>query len=372
MAMDFSKTHSKAMVDNVMKKVDDTELDNLKRDIPIDLIDINSANEEIFGHEEIEHLAERIKANGFFGAIEVYAKKDGRYEISAGHRRYLACKLNGMKKIPCIISADVNDRDKAIHLIESNIHNRTMTPYRWAKAIKYYEDEVIAPMKKERYGTNFNARTEIAKVFNMSESMVKRYKQILRLIPELQELTKDANFPYSNIIEIGRLSEKEQREVYYDLLDISENEIKSVSKTIVDQILNKYLNKSSEDGRKDKQLGLRNSSLYPKEIQVPDTDEDDISPNTAPEQTPESMNDEDIVPLANNMVYEEPDETPVYEPVKGDLSEDRPQKKELNRDYDQIIYYIQCVDNLGTRENLTKEDKKVIRDRLQKLLEKFN
>ena len=37
------------MVDNVMKKVDNTELDNKKMEISLDQIDVNPDNEDIFG-----------------------------------------------------------------------------------------------------------------------------------------------------------------------------------------------------------------------------------------------------------------------------------------------------------------------------------
>ena len=59
--MDFSKTSSKKMVNTVLKKADETQMDNKKRDIDIDLIDPNPDNEDIFGLDDIDYLAENIK-----------------------------------------------------------------------------------------------------------------------------------------------------------------------------------------------------------------------------------------------------------------------------------------------------------------------
>lgn len=255
MALDFNKTQSKAMVDNVMKKVDDTELDNKKRDIPLDLIDLNPDNEEIFGYEDIEHLAARISENGFYGAIDVYAKKDGRYEISSGHRRYLACKSLGWKTIPCIISADVNDVDKAKHLIEGNIHNRVMTPYKTAKALEYYDIHVISLNKKELRGTGFDRQKVLAEVFNISRTSVGRYLAILKLIPELQKLTNEKNAPYNNIIGLSVLSKEDQLNVYHELEKIAgEDGINSLSKTLIEQVAYRYKHKNEDDKRHTKEI----------------------------------------------------------------------------------------------------------------------
>lgn len=366
MAMDFSRTQSKAMVDNVMKKVDDTELDNKKRDIPVELIDLNIDNEDIFGYEEIEHLAERIAENGFYGAIEVYAKKDGRYEISSGHRRFLACKLNGMKKIPCIVSAYVDDVEKAKHLIEGNIHNRKMTPYRWAKAIAYYDEHVLAPFKKEKHGTNYNNRAELAKVFNMSESAIKRYKLILKLIPELQDLTNDDNFPYTNIIELSKFTEKEQRAIYNDLLNISgEDGIKSISKAVVDQVANKYV-KDKTDARSDKPIGLKSPAVTTREIETLPEDDTVI---TFSYHTEDTETEDDIAPLTS--VYNEDADVSYipravednYPPNSADVA---------NNNYEQIIYHLQCISNLRIdASSWNKEDKQIVLDELQQLMDAF-
>ena len=56
------------------------------KEIPVELIDENPDNEQIFGYEDVDYLAESIQENGFGGAIEVYELANGRYEISSGHR----------------------------------------------------------------------------------------------------------------------------------------------------------------------------------------------------------------------------------------------------------------------------------------------
>ena len=107
--------------------------EGIKKDIDMDLIDFHPDNEEIFGHDDIDYLAEEMNEEGFSGVIEVYEKVNGRYEISSGHRRYLAAKANNMTSIPSIVYPDTDEVTKSKRVIMKNIHNRRMTPLKWAK-----------------------------------------------------------------------------------------------------------------------------------------------------------------------------------------------------------------------------------------------
>ena len=73
--------------------------------IPLDKIDGNPENDKLFSMRSVDHLAKIIDEEGYTTPIEVYKKKNGRYEITSGHRRYQAMKLLGQKEIPCYIHA---------------------------------------------------------------------------------------------------------------------------------------------------------------------------------------------------------------------------------------------------------------------------
>lgn len=240
MAMDFSKGKSRTMVEKVMKKAEETDTDNIKLDIDVEKIVLNPDNEEVFGYDDIDYLSENIEDNGFTGTINVYAQDDGTYMISSGHRRFLACLKLGYKKIPCIVSANVNEQEKAKMLILSNIHNRRMTPYRYAKALEFYNERVLKKSHKDSYGQGIKARTELAKTFNMSETTVHRYMSILKLIPEFQKLTNSIEYSFTTIIEAASLSIEEQKELLKLLKEFAEDgDISTVSKTLVKQGINK-------------------------------------------------------------------------------------------------------------------------------------
>lgn len=240
LADQFNKSKSSSMINTVMKKADNTEMDGKKRSIPLDMIDLNKDNEHIFGYTDIDFLAMTIEENGFNGAIEVWAKKDGRYEISSGHRRYLAMKKLGKKEIPCIVYENVPDDIKAKKLILSNIHNRDLTPLRKARAIQYYSDHVLKDSKK--YGSGFNKRDELKKEFNISDGQLQNYLSLLKLIPEFQEYTDRNGFPYTNFLKICKLDESMQKELYHTLISVAEDgDISTLSGVIINQYVQKML-----------------------------------------------------------------------------------------------------------------------------------
>lgn len=398
MALNFKSTASKKMVDNVMKKVDETELDNKKRDIPLDQIDLNPDNEGIFGYADVEHLASRIKENGFYGAIDVYAKKDGRYEISSGHRRYLACKSLGMETIPCIVSAEVNDVEKAKHLIEGNIHNRVMTPYMMAKAIKYYDDNVVSKVKKElKKETGLFKRQYIAEIFNISETSVQRFLTILKLIPEFQALTNTPNMPYTNIIDLANFPEDIQRDIYNQLKELAgDNGIESLSKTIINQVANQYNRvKKEDDKRSDKgavaEIDRRVTFIEDENYEShPDSEEAVTAGSEEKDKEEIIINDNNLteneyVPFNDNIaadddiistesVLMEEEDMVIGEP-SPDLAEQKPvvKREPSEGTYLKVKYYVQLIEDVGnTFENWTKDDRREIKKRLERLLEKID
>ncbi len=182
-------------------------------EIELDKIVPNKDNDKIFSMSEIQLLAQTIKEEGFYGGIEVFKipHKD-QYEISSGHRRYEAVKLLGKKTIPCIVSKYPSDFKRGVKMLVSNIRSRKLSPLEMAKAIDYYSKL----LKNEGFKGEMNKK--IAEFFNMSEIQVYRHQCLLRLIPELQELADDPQFPYSAFREAATLSKDGQKELYKDII----------------------------------------------------------------------------------------------------------------------------------------------------------
>ena len=187
--------------------------------IPVELLDENPDNEKIYNMDDIDRLARILDENGFNSVVEVFPKDDGRYEITSGHRRVRAAKLNGMDTVRCIINNKPDDIEKAKKLLDSNLANRNKRPLDYAREIEYYINNVLIPSGvDEKYHT-----AEAAKYFNMSTSGIYRLRHIMQMIPELQEMANDPRFPYTAFAAAHNLSEEMQKELYNIILSYGKN-----------------------------------------------------------------------------------------------------------------------------------------------------
>lgn len=94
--------------------------------------DLTSNNDE---ESTIANLADDIKQNGLINPICVRPMNDGKYEIYAGQRRFLAASHLKWKKITCSVNNISNTKSKLLSLSE-NLHRSDMTIKDKISAIK--------------------------------------------------------------------------------------------------------------------------------------------------------------------------------------------------------------------------------------------
>lgn len=98
-----------------------------ENEVDIDLIVANPDQPRTnFKKEDLEELSESIKKNGLLQPILV-RDMGGTYQIIAGERRWQACKLIGMKKVPVRIKEADDDETIILALIE-NIQRSDLNP----------------------------------------------------------------------------------------------------------------------------------------------------------------------------------------------------------------------------------------------------
>lgn len=373
MAMDFSKSAGSSIASKVMKKAADKDMDNKKREISIDLIDLNPDNEEVFGYDDIDFLAETIKENGFNGVIEVYALNNGRYEISSGHRRYLAAKKLGMKTVPCLVSENTDETTKAKRLIMSNIHHRRMTPYHWAKALDYYDKHVLGADAGKWHKFEGGRRAELARQFGMTPSAVQRYTVLLKLIPEFAAWTKKQGFPYGNLSSIGPLAPDLQLEIYEELIKKApEGDLAALSGTIVKQTAEtvkqrrEYERLKAERKNEERKNEIREDEV---EEQEHNNSNSYISENISVFADEEPEVDEDFSLRMNDRLLVEEKSEVVREEAVGEFhSEDN--LEENNDNSKECLYYIRRLGAMNIDKTFfeDEEEKKEIVRILEKLL----
>ena len=95
-----------------------------------------------FSEEKLEELANSIKKNGIIQPIAVRPNKseNGKYEIIAGERRWMAAQKAGLHKIPVTI-LDLSDVESLEVAIVENIQRDDLNPIEEARGYKRLNEE---------------------------------------------------------------------------------------------------------------------------------------------------------------------------------------------------------------------------------------
>lgn len=122
----------------------------------------------------LDELASSIREKGLLNPITVVKREDGKYDLIAGQRRFIACRRLGMKTIPAIIREKMDDTDATILSLIENVHRADMNPMDKAKAYSAIFD---------KYG-NYE---QVAKETSVSIPTIKRYLSLLNLSSTIQD-----------------------------------------------------------------------------------------------------------------------------------------------------------------------------------------
>lgn len=171
--------------------------------------------------ESVEELADIIEADGGVLQNLVVRKCDAdQYEIVAGHRRTLACRLLAEKRnkeeyafLPCIIR-NVSDAKSRFSLVSTNGYG-VKTAYETMHEI----EEMLYLL--ENYPEEFPELQEkgrmvekLAKRLNMSRSVISDYQNISHNLCEKgREMFREGRLNKSAAVQLSGLPEKEQEKL---------------------------------------------------------------------------------------------------------------------------------------------------------------
>lgn len=130
-----------------------------------------------FDQDALQSLSDSIKEKGVLQPILV-RRKDDKYEIIAGERRFLAAKLAGLSVIPAIIR-DLNDSETLEIALIENIQRENLSAIEEAKALTRLLDE---------YGYT---KDNLGKFIGKSRSYVSNTTRLLALPEEVQQMVLD-------------------------------------------------------------------------------------------------------------------------------------------------------------------------------------
>ncbi|MGN1281625.1 MAG: ParB/RepB/Spo0J family partition protein [Succinivibrio sp.] len=128
-----------------------------------------------FDEESINELAQSVKEHGLLEPLLVKRIPDSNlYEIICGERRYRACKLAKLDKIPCIVRDDLELNGYAVALIE-NIQREDLNPVELANAFSLMISECSLTQEElaKTLGKSRSTVTNILRINNLHEEIKK-------------------------------------------------------------------------------------------------------------------------------------------------------------------------------------------------------
>jgi ParB family chromosome partitioning protein len=153
----------------------DKELRNSLQEISIDAILPNPYQPRtVWDQQEMENLAESIKANGIVQPIIVRPAGAG-FELIAGERRLRAAQLASLTTIPALVREASDEQMLELSLIE-NIHRADLNPIERAKAYQNY------------LNTFSLTQAEAAERLGENRSVIANYLRLLDLPEEVKQM----------------------------------------------------------------------------------------------------------------------------------------------------------------------------------------
>lgn len=151
-----------------------------------------------FEKEALESLAESIRQNGLLQPVAVRRTQDGGYELIAGERRLRACRIAGLKLVPCILSG-CDARQSAILALLENLQRRDLGVFEEAEGLRRLVEE---------WGVT---QEEAAARLGKSQSSIANKLRLLRLTEEERTLITEAGLTERHARALLRLPDEGER-----------------------------------------------------------------------------------------------------------------------------------------------------------------
>ena len=145
------------------------------QEIALDLIDSNPyQTRSRIKEESLNELAESIRSSGVVQPVVLRPGANGRFQLVAGERRWLASKRAGKRAIPAVVRQISNEQAMEITIIE-NLQREDLNPMEQARAF-------------ERLSREFNLTQEqIASRTGKDRASVANFIRLLKLPSAVQD-----------------------------------------------------------------------------------------------------------------------------------------------------------------------------------------
>ena len=169
--------------------------------------------------EEMDKMVDSVKEYGVMTPAIVRPRRDGGYEIVAGHRRCHASRRAGVDTMPCIVR-ELDDDTAIILMVDSNCQREHILPSEKAKAYQMKLEAIkrqgrrsdltsgqVGPKLEERRSNQI-----VAEKAGESVKQVQRFIRLNNLTPDLMQLVDDGRLKTTPAVELSYLTPEEQEE----------------------------------------------------------------------------------------------------------------------------------------------------------------
>lgn len=154
--------------------MNNTQLENTILQVPIEDIIPNRFQPRLsFDDASLADLASSIKEHGIIQPL-VLRRKNDKYEIIAGERRFKAAKMAGLVSVPAVIS-NLDDNASAEVAIVENIQRKDLTAIEEARSYQALLDK------------GYMTQDELARKMGLSQSAISNKLRLLTLDEAVQE-----------------------------------------------------------------------------------------------------------------------------------------------------------------------------------------
>jgi ParB family chromosome partitioning protein len=178
-----------------------------------------------FDYDELEGLAQSIRANGILQPLLVRLLENGKYELIAGERRLRAARLIGLSKVPCIVNS-VSESDSATFAIIENLQRQNLD---------YFEEAEAMAILINNYRMS---PEELCKKLGKAQSTLSNKLRLLKLSEEMRYKISRAGLSERHARALLTLTDEVQRARALSII-IDRHLTVSESESLIDQMLRK-------------------------------------------------------------------------------------------------------------------------------------
>ncbi len=209
-----------------MRKINKVKEDNKIISIPQgEILPNPNQPRRRFDYEELEGLAQSIRANGILQPLLVRTLENGKYELIAGERRLRAARLIGMTKVPCIIN-DISETDSAVFAVIENLQRQNLD---------YFEEAEALALLISDYRMS---QEELCKKLGKAQSTLSNKLRLLKLNEEMRYKISRAGLSERHARALLSLTDEVQRARALSII-IDRHLTVSESESLIEQMLRK-------------------------------------------------------------------------------------------------------------------------------------